>query len=118
MKIFLAIAVLGVLAGCASMGLAPATTTQDQIAYAYSGVNAALNTLASATQEGLLSSAEATQVNSAILSVKAGLDAAESAAGSGSPNAASLLLAATQALTGISTYLACKQVKGATCQLQ
>jgi hypothetical protein len=117
MKIFLVIAAVGFLVGCASLGLAPASSTQEQIAYGYSGVTAALNTLASATSSGIISSQEATTANTAILAVKGELDSANSALATDAPTAVKLLTAATSALAGISTYLACKQAKEATCQL-
>ena len=118
MRALVAALLVSMLCACASLGLAPPQTTQQQIAYGYSGVVAALNTLAQATSTGLVSSAEATQANAAILTVKTTLDQANAAVASNAPLAVTLLTSATSALANISAYLACKQAKGATpCQL-
>lgn len=118
MKLVTCLVVTALLvSGCAALGLAPATTTQDKIAYGYSGVTAALNTLASATSQGLISSADATQVNNAIMAAKGELDQANAVAATNAPVATQALAVATAALSQISSYLACKQQKGATCPL-
>lgn len=105
------------MTGCKSMGVAPPQNTQQQIAYAYSGVTASLNTLAQATSQGLLSSSEATSVNSALLLAKSAIDQANSIVTSNQPEAVSVLANATKDIAMISAYLTCKQQKGATCQL-
>lgn len=112
-----AVLVVGLLCSCASLGLAPAQSTQEQIAYGYSGVTAALNTLATATSQGLISSTDASAVNAAVMGVKSELDAANSTLATNAPEAVKIITAATQALAGVSTYLACKQAKEVTCQL-
>lgn len=113
MRIFAAFAAVALLiVGCSALGLSPAQNTQQQIAYGYSGVTAALNTLASATSSGVVSSSEATQVNAAILVAKGMLDQANAAVTSNQPTAIKLLTAATQSLATVSAYLACKQQKG------
>jgi hypothetical protein len=103
------------LSGCASLGLAPATGAQEQLAYAYAGVTAALNTLASATSSGVVSSAEATTVNADILAVKSALDTANAAMSTNEPAAVQAITAATATLATISSYLACEQAKEASC---
>ena len=110
-------ALLSSLSACASLGLTSPTTTQQQIAYGYSGVTAALNTLAQATSQGIVSSSDATQANAAILAVKTSLDTASQEVSSNQPQAVQILEGATQALATVSAFLACKQAKGASCQL-
>jgi len=105
------------LVGCQSLGLAPAQNTQQSIAYAYSGVTAALNTLAGAIGAGLISSADAEKVNGAILTVKSSLDEANAVASTNGASAASLLAGATKSLASISAYLTCKQQRSVSCQL-
>jgi hypothetical protein len=105
------------LTACASLGLTAPQGAQQQIAYAYSGVTAALNTLAQATAQGLISSSDATQANAAILAVKTELDTANTEITSNEPAAVAAITAATATLATISAYLACKQAKEATCQL-
>lgn len=121
------------LAACATFGLAPASTLEGQILYGYAGITASLNTLAQATSSGLVSASEASAVNADILGVKGELDQAlglvcgapVSGASSSnycaspvsSPSAANIIATATSALAGISTYLACKQTKEASCPL-
>jgi uncharacterized protein YceK len=105
------------LSGCASLGLTAPQSPQQSIAYAYSGVNAALTTLAQATTAGLISSADATTTNQAILTVKGLLDQANAILSSNQSQALTLLTTATKDLTAVSAYLACKQAKETTCQL-
>jgi hypothetical protein len=111
------ITVLGMLAACASLGLTTPQTPQQGIAYAYSGVTAALTTLASLTTSGVIGSADSIKANNAILSVKGLIDQANSAATSSAPLATTLLTTATADLAQISLYLTCRQQKGTTCQL-
>lgn len=115
-SIFLPI-VICALAGCASFGLQAPTTTADQVAYAYSGITAALNTLASATSSGLISSSDATRLNGIILGAKSELDVARADLSSDLPAAQKALLTATSVMSNVSAYLACKQAKEPSCQL-
>lgn len=124
------------LTSCSTLGLAPAKNLEGKILYGYAGITASLNTLAQATSAGLVTPNEATAVNLDILGVKGELDQALSlvcgsapptvgsaSAGrycesaSNSPSAAAIIGTATVALTQISTYIACKQVKEPSCQL-
>lgn len=105
------------ITGCASLGLAPPQNPQQGIAYAYSGVTAGLNTLTSMLQTGVISSADAVQVNSALLTVKSSLDLANGVALSSGPVAINVLTAATASLAKISAYLACRQQRATSCQL-
>ncbi len=105
------------LTACAALGLAPAQSPQQGIAYGYSGVTAALTTLASLTTSGVVSSTDSIKANNAILAVKALLDQANAAATSSAPLASTILTTATADLAQVSLYLTCKQQKGASCQL-
>jgi hypothetical protein len=116
MRVFLCSMLLS-LCGCAALGLAPSTSSQDTIAYAYSGVTAALSTLDTAILAGQISSQDAVKINADIMVVKAGLDAAQSVATSSAPVAVSVITAATAALVPIGAYLTCKQTGGTSCPL-
>ena len=107
------------LCGCTALGLAPPQSPQQSIAYGYSGITAALNTLATAVRAGQISSAQAMQVNAKVLIAKQLLDQANASASSSAPLAINLITSATQVLAQVSLYLTCEQQqKGvATCQL-
>lgn len=123
------------LSACSSLGLTKATNLEQQVVYGYSAVTASLNTLAAATNAGLVNSSEATQINSDLLIAKAQLDQAITlvcgapppATGTDtsgycptptdSPSAPAIIATATSALTSISSYFACKQAKEASCPL-
>ena len=102
------------IVGCASLGLTSPQNPQQSIAYGYSGVTAALTTLAQMTTAGQISSANATKANEAILSAKALLDEANAAAQSSAPTAVTIITSATAALAQVSLYLTCVQQKGNT----
>lgn len=108
---------VALLCGCASLGLTSPQSPQQSIAYGYSAVTAALNTLAQLTTAGVVSSADATKANGAILVAKSLLDQANAASTSSAPVAMTLITTATADLAQVSLYLTCKQQKGATCQL-
>lgn len=103
--------VLLALVGCAQLGLAPATTLDQNLAYAYAGVTTALNTIATATAAGQLSSAKATQANTMVLAVKSTLDLARADETSNATSAQNDLTLATQALTAVQTFLTASGVK-------
>jgi hypothetical protein len=106
------------VAGCAALGLTTPQSPQQSIAYGYSGVTAALTTLASLTTQGVISSADSIKANNAILAVKTLLDQANAFATSSAPLATTILTTATADLAQVSLYLTCKQQKGSTpCQL-
>jgi hypothetical protein len=113
----LLVLILASVFGCTSLGLTTPQSPQQSIAYGYSGVTAALNTLAQMTSAGAISSTNAIKANSAILNAKAILDDANQAAASSSPTALTLITSATQALAQVSAYLTCTQEKQASCQL-
>lgn len=93
------------LSACAQLGLAPAQTLDQKIEYAYSGVDAALKTIALATADGSLSSSKATSANQMALSVKSTLDVARASESTNSTSAANDLALATAALTAVQQYL-------------
>lgn len=94
------------LVGCASLGLAPAQTLNQKIAYAYGTHKAVLEATTASVAAGKISSTDATQVlkladDSGVL-----LDAATSLAASGdTTGAANKLALATAALTALQTFL-------------
>ena len=102
---------LVVFSGCASLGLTTPQTLDQKIGYAYGGVTAALNTIATATTAGTLSSAQAENANRMTLDVKSILDTAHVAEGTNTANAASDLALAVAALTEVQKYLTANGVK-------
>lgn len=107
MKNFLAVLALlstGIV-GCASLGLAPAQNLDQKIAYAYAGLTTALQGIATATQAGQLTAAQATNANNMSLNVKAVLDTARALETSNATAAANDLALATAALTDVNNYL-------------
>jgi hypothetical protein len=93
------------LSGCTALGLAPTQTLDQKLAYAYSGVDAALKTIVLATADGTLSSAKATAANQMTLAVKSTLDTARATESTNAPSAANDLALATSALTAVQQYL-------------
>jgi hypothetical protein len=102
---------LTVLASCASLGLAPAQTLDQKLAYAYGVETGLLNSIASATTAGTLSSATATKANTMVLTAKGFLDSARALESANATNAANDLALATAALTAVQTYLTANGVK-------
>jgi hypothetical protein len=96
------------LVGC---GLAPAKTLDEQIAYGYGGVTAALNTIATATTAGQLTSAQATNANNLALQVKTILDTARSLEITNTTGAQNDLTLALNSLTAVQKYLTTAGVK-------
>lgn len=122
----LAVGLLLHLSGCAALGLAPAQTPAQKLGYAYGAVTGALNTLGQALAAGQVSSAEAARVNADIMDAASELDTARTllcgadpkcASPASSSSALTIITAATAALGQVSSYLTCKQSKGATCPL-
>ncbi len=123
------------LGACSTLGLTQAKNLQQRILYGYAGVTASLNTLAQATNAGIVTPSEASKVNASILVVNGELNQALSlvcgapvpplgqtvagycASPTNSPTAPAIIATATSALTGISAYLSCKQAKEPSCPL-
>ena len=94
------------LAGCSSLGLEPAQTLNQKIAYAYGTHMAVLQAATAAVNTGSLKSGDAQQVLQMADQAKLFLDGATSLAAAGDPNGATNKLAlATGALTALQQYL-------------
>lgn len=100
-----------VVAGCAQLGLAPAQTLDQKLAYAYGVETGLLNTIATATTAGTLSSTTASKANTLVLTAKSVLDGARAVETSNPTGAATDLALATSALTAVQTYLTANGVK-------
>jgi hypothetical protein len=107
MKNFIAaIALLSTgIVGCSSLGLAQPQNLDQGIAYAYGGLTTALQGIATATNAGQLTAAQATNANAMALNVKNVLDTARSLEVSNATAAANDLTLATSALTSLQSYL-------------
>jgi hypothetical protein len=94
------------IAGCSSLGLAPAQSLNQKIAYAVGQHTAVLQATTTAVQSGALSSTDAEQVLKMADQSKTILDAAVSLSASGDVTGATNKLAlATAALTALQTFL-------------
>lgn len=94
------------LIGCASLGLQPAQTLNQKIAYAYGTHKAVLEATTASVTAGKLSSADATQVLKLADDSRVLLDAATSLAATGDTTGATNKLAlATAALTALQTFI-------------
>jgi hypothetical protein len=111
MKYLLPTAFLCVLVGCKTLGLATPQTLDQKLAYGYAGVTTALNTIATATTAGQLTSVQATNANGLALQVKLVLDAARSLETSNATAAQNDLTLALSSLTAVQTYLTNAGVK-------
>jgi hypothetical protein len=110
MKILL-VTLLFACSACASLGLNAPQTTDQKIAYAYSGVTAALTSIAGAVSSGQLTSAKGTTVNNMVLNVKTLLDAAHAEEAANATAASTDVALAVSALTAVQTYLTQSGVK-------
>lgn len=112
MKNLFASLVVGViLTGCSSLGLTPPQNLDQQLAYAYSGVTAALQSIATATTNGQMSSANAEKANAMVLQVRATLDAARAIEATDGTSAQKDLQLATASLTAVQQFLTQNGVK-------
>ena len=101
--------VLILLAGCAQLGLAPAQTLDEKLAYAYGTHTAVQRAAASALTARDISSADAEQVLKLADESRALLDGARAAAKIGDTSTADgKLLLATSILAQLQTYLRSK----------
>jgi hypothetical protein len=108
---FAAFALL-LLAGCASLGLAPAKSFDDRLAYAYGTHTAVLESATAALKSGAISVDDAQAVLSLADESRTLLDAARAAVGGGDTSTAEGKLAlALSVLTQLQTYLQSKGVK-------
>lgn len=99
------------LQACTSLGLIPAQTLDQKLAYGYAGVTTALNTIATATTAGQLTSAQATHANDLVLQVKSILDDARGLESNNATVAQNDLTLALSSLTAVQTYLTSAGVK-------
>jgi hypothetical protein len=109
--------VLAAIAGCAALGLQPATNTPGTIGYAYGMEASLLATGAQLASTGAISQSIAIKANTALMAVKLSLDNAAAAATSSAPIPVTVINTATATLATIAAYLTCEQQKGTTCQL-
>lgn len=112
MKLLIVLALLlPAFTGCTTLGLAPAQTLDQKIAYAYGGVTGVLQSIATATTAGTLTSSQANAANNMALQVKTVLDTARSLETTNATSAANDLALATAALTAVQSFLTSNGVK-------
>lgn len=98
------------LAGCATLGLAPASTFDERLAYAVSQNAAIRQTAANALDAGEIQLADAQYVLKTTDETRTFLDAAKAASGAGDISTAEGRLGlATSVLTTLQTYLRSKK---------
>lgn len=105
MKTLALASVVMLLAGCSALGLATPQTLDQKLAYGYAGVTTALNTIATATTAGQLTSAQATNANTMTLNVKSILDNARALEITNATSAQTDLTLALSALSAVQQYL-------------
>lgn len=100
------------LSGCSSLGLHPAQTFQDKLAYGYATHKAVIDTATNAVTLGTLSISDAEAVHKLGVESKTLLDAARLVYTAGDVGAAnSKLLLATTVLTELQRYLSARGVQ-------
>lgn len=106
MRKFAFLPLLFILTACASLGLAPASTFEERLAYAVSQNAAVRNTAAVSLERNELSLEDAQRVLKITDEVRTALDAARLAAGAGDVSTAEgRLQLATSILVNLQTYL-------------
>lgn len=94
------------IAGCASLGLAPASSFSDRLAYSYGTHTAVLTAATASLEAGEIGSEDATRVLKVADQARQALDAARAAAGVGDiATAEGRLQLAASLLTELQTYL-------------
>jgi len=111
MKPLILAAIVLLLGACSSLGLAPAKSLDEKLAYGYGGVTAALNTIATATNAGHLTSDQATHANNLALQAKSILDTARALETTNATSAQNDLTLALTVLTEVQKYLTSSGVK-------
>ena len=100
------------LAGCASLGLAPAQSFDQRLAYVQSGVTSARTSVAHALAAGTLKSADGQKALELTDEARAAVEAARTAQVSGDTTTAQQkLMLATSVLTQLQSYLQARGVK-------
>ncbi len=114
-RLFLALILAVTLAGCSNLGLAPAQSPSQQLAYAYGTISAIRTSAAQALGAGTISVADAKKVLADTDTAKASLDAGKAALASGTANSqatvANDLATASQVITQVQSFLTSKGVK-------
>lgn len=106
MRLYRYAAILILLAGCASLGLEPAKTFDQQLAYSYAQVASIRTSAANALTTGVIKVEDAKQVQALADQARAGLDAARAAQGIGDTQTAlGRLQLANSILTQLAAYL-------------
>lgn len=94
------------IAGCTALGILTPQTLDERLSYAYDQHTAALQTIASATNQHLITSADAVSVLAIADHSRLLLDAARAASGGGDLSTAEgRLVLATNVLRELQTYL-------------
>lgn len=110
LKSYYVVALLVCLAGCAQLGLAPAQSFDQKLAYSYGAHTAVLKATTSALKAKSISSADAEHVAALADQSRQLLDAAKVASTGGDVTTATgRLLLATQILEQLQVYLRSKQ---------
>lgn len=100
------------LVACAQVGLAPAQSFDERLAYGYSTVTSVRTSAAAALNTGAISVTDAEHALTVTDQARAGLDAAKVSNGVGDTSTATgKLAAATSVLVEVQQYLAAKGVK-------
>lgn len=103
---------LVVLSACQSMGIEPAKSFDDRLAYAYGAYTAVNTATASALDAKSITSKDAEGMQKIALEARGLLDGAKLASGSGNlADANNRLAAATVILTQLQTYIRSRGVK-------
>ena len=110
LRAYYLISLIAILAACAQLGLAPAQSFDQKLAYAYGAHTAVLKATTSALKAKSLSSADAEHVATLADQSRQLLDAAKVASTGGDVTTATgRLLLATQILEQLQVYLRSKQ---------
>jgi hypothetical protein len=110
MKTLILAAVVLSLGACSALGLTTPKTLDEKLAYGYAGVTTALNTIASATIAGQLTSTQAVNANTMTLNVQSILDSARALETTNASSAQTDLTLALAALTAVQQYLTAQGV--------
>ncbi len=111
-KFFAFLAMFALLTACAQLGLAPAETFDQKLAYGYSTLAAVRISSADALKSGTINISDAKQALVITDTARASLDAASAANGTGDMSTAvGKLAAATALLTQLQQYLISKEKK-------
>lgn len=106
-----AVPAVTLVSGCQSLGLAPAQSFDQKLAYAYGVYTGVQQATASAVSAGTLKPADASQVLNVCDQARALLDSARSIEATDPNGAANKLVLATTVLTQVQTYLQSRGVK-------